>query len=102
MEVESAERFLNLLSSFIQEGGDVIPKFLELPRAATAGFTGDRDDIRDGAPDSDYEYAVYGDGLALLGSPHPREVGGYWIWSPKEGMVRKEASFKMPENHQNL
>lgn len=92
MEVASAERFLSSLSSIIREGGDVMQELMELPRAETVGFTSDQDDIRDGGRDTEYEYAVYRDGLALLGSPRPGKVEGYWIWSPKDGMVREGGS----------
>ena len=88
MEVASAERFLNSLSSIIREDGDIIQEFLELPCAETVGFTSDQDDTGDVGRDPEYEYAVYRDGLALLGSPRPRKVDGYWIWSPKGGMVK--------------
>lgn len=91
MEVASAERFLDSLGSIIREGGDVLQQSLELPRAETAGFTSVQDDTREGRRDAEHDYAVYGDGLALLGSPRPREMDGFWIWSPKNGMVREDA-----------
>ena len=95
MELDSAERFLNSLSSIIREGGEVTQEFLELPRTETVGFTSDRDRIREGPRDLEYEYALYRDGLALLGSPHPREVDVYRIWSPKHGVEGGESDFRL-------
>ena len=95
MELHSAELFLNSLSSIIRGGGEVAQEFLELPRSETVGFTSDRDGIREGPRGSEYEYAVYRDGLALLGSPHPQKVDGYRIWSPKGGMESGASDFRL-------
>ena len=95
MELHFAQRFLEELSSMIREGGEVTQEYIELPRTGTVGFSSDRDAAREGPSASEYEYAVYRDGLALIGSPHPRKVDGYRIWSPKDGMKSGARDFHL-------
>ena len=95
MELHSAERFLDSLSSIIREEGVVTQDYMELPRSETMGFSGDRHGAREGPRASEYEYAMYRDGLALLGSPHPRKADGYRIWSPKGGMESGASDFHL-------
>jgi hypothetical protein len=86
MEEKSAERFLNSLSAIIRGGRENIPDVLELPRVEPVGFAIDRDDGGVVLPESEYVYALYRDGLALLGSPPPRRIVGHRTWLPKDGM----------------
>jgi hypothetical protein len=86
MEEKAAEGFLNALSAIIRNGRDNLPGSLELPRLDPAGF-GFGDDAADPrSPESEYSYALYRDGLALLGSPPPRRIMGHRTWLPMEGM----------------
>ena len=86
MEVHSAERFLDSLGLMIREGGEVTQEHVELPRTEPVGFSSERGGAREDPRALEYQYAVYRDGLALLGSPHPRKADGYRIWSRKGGM----------------
>ena len=86
IEEKVAELFLNALSDMIRSARADIPPTLDLPSLEPVGFglgDGDADAI---ASAPDYTYALYRDGLALLGKPPPRRTTGYRIWSPKEGM----------------
>lgn len=86
MEEKSAEQFLNSLSAIIRSGRENMPAVLELPRVEPSGFSMDRGEGSDVSPESEYAYALYRDGLALLGSPPPRRIVGHRTWSPEEGM----------------
>jgi len=88
MEETAAETFLNALSTTIRDGRDNLPESLELPRLDPAGFgfSGDKAGLT--SRDSEYRYALYRDGVALLGSPPPRRTAGYRTWLPREGIQR--------------
>ena len=86
MEEKAAERFLNALSAIVRNGRDNIPELLELPRLDPAGFGFGGDDAGLALPEPEYRYALYRDGLALLGSPPPRRIVGHKVWFPREGM----------------
>jgi hypothetical protein len=86
MEEEAAERFLNTLSEIIRDGEDKRPGSLELARIDHVGFGVSGDVGMAESRDSDYSYALYADGLALLASPPPRRMDGYKTWLPREGM----------------
>ena len=86
MEERSAERFLNSLSAIIRSRRENIPAVLELPGVEPSGFAMDRGEVSDVSPESEYAYALFRDGLALLGSPPPRRLVGHRAWSPEEGM----------------
>jgi hypothetical protein len=90
MEETAAESFLNALSTTIRNGRDSLPESLELPRLDPAGFGFGGDEVGLTSRDSEYSYALYRDGLALLGSPPPRRMAGYRTWLPREGMQRGE------------
>lgn len=87
MEEKSAGRFLNALSAIIRDGRENMPATIELPRIEPAGFVVDRDEDRGALSESEYAYALYRDGLALLGSPPPRRIVGHRTWSPEDGML---------------
>lgn len=86
MEEKAAERFLDALSAIIRNGRDNIPDSLELPRIDPIGFAIGGEDAGLTLPASDYTYALYRDGLALLGSPPPSRIVGHKAWFPKDGM----------------
>ena len=87
MEEKAAESFLNALSAIVRNGRDNLPELLELPSLDPAGFGfgGDEAGLRSPAA-SEYRYALYRDGLALLGSPPPSRTVGQRMWIPREGM----------------
>jgi hypothetical protein len=87
MEEKSVERFLNSLSAIIRRDRENMPDTLELPRIEHAGFAIGRDEVDMALPDSRYAYALYRDGLALLGSPPTQRITGYKTWVPSEGML---------------
>jgi hypothetical protein len=86
MEEKAAEVFLNALSAIIRNGRDNLPETLELPRFEPAGFGFGDDAVDLRSPTSKYRYALYRDGLALLGSPPPRRTVGHRMWLPGEGL----------------
>ena len=86
MEENAAERFLNSLSAMIRNGRERIPGELELPVVETVGFRLGQESSDAVAPAAEYAYALYRDGLALIGSPPPRRTIGHRTWSPKDGM----------------
>lgn len=86
MEEKAAEGFLNALSAIIRNGRDNLPEALELPHLDPAGFGFNDDAVDLRSPASEYRYALYRDGLALLGSPPPRRMAGHRMWLPKVGL----------------
>ena len=86
MEEKVTERFLNALSTIIRNGRDNVPDSLELPRIDPVGFAIGGEDTGLTLPASEYAYALYRDGLALLGSPLPRRIIGHKAWFPKDGI----------------
>lgn len=86
MEEKAAESFLNALSAIIRNGRDSFPESLELPRLEPVGFGFGGEEAGLTSRDSEYRYALYRDGLALLGSPPPRRIVGQRTWLPREGM----------------
>jgi hypothetical protein len=84
IEEIAGERFLDALSGMIRAGPERIPETLDLPSGDFIGFsTGDDAARRDGAA---YDYALFRDGLALLGNPPPRRIAGLRIWYPNYGL----------------
>ncbi len=86
MEEKAAEWFLNSLSAIVRNGRENLPDSLELPRINPVGFAIGGEDAGLTSPASEYTYALYRDGLALLCSPPPRRIVGHKEWLPKEGM----------------
>jgi hypothetical protein len=86
MEERAAERFLNALSAIIRNGRENLPDSLELPRVDPVGFGIGGEDAEPTLPESEYTYALYRDGLALLGSPPPRRIARHRAWFPKDGI----------------
>ncbi len=86
MEEKAAVQFLESLSAIIRGGRENPPDALELPRIDPVGFGIGGDEGRLASPDSEYVYALYGDGLALLTSPPPRRIAGHRAWFPTDGI----------------
>ena len=86
MEEKAVERFLNALSAIVRNGRDNLPELLELPRLDHAGFGFGGGEAGLALPEAEYRYALYRDGLALLGSPPPRRMVGHRVWLPREGI----------------
>lgn len=85
IEESAGERFLGALSAMIRGDQAGRPERLELPNFGPQGFgfAGEGPALDGGAPD--YEYALFSDGLALLGTPSRDPIVGSRVWSPKEG-----------------
>ena len=88
IEEKAGTEFLNALSNSIRDRGVGPPETMRLPIVEPTGFalsTGDRAAVVDA--DEPYHYALFRDGLALLGQPfrgRPRDIV---VWSPDVGMV---------------
>jgi hypothetical protein len=86
IEEKVGERFLNTLSAMISTEDRRLPESLDLPSSEFVGLSTEGEGSiarRDGVP---YDYALFRDGLALLGGPPPRRVAGHRIWHPKHGL----------------
>lgn len=87
MEENAASQFLNSLSSIIEGGFDeAMPAILALPSFNPIGFAIEDREDRSATERGDYSFALFRDGLALLGTP-PRRSDGYRIWRPKKGLL---------------
>ncbi|MGB5903882.1 MAG: hypothetical protein WBH00_13620 [Xanthobacteraceae bacterium] len=88
IEEKAGAEFLNALSNAIRDRGVGPPTTMGLPTVEPTGFAlsaGDR--IAGADADEPYQYALFRDGLALLGEPsrwRPRDVV---VWSPERGMA---------------
>jgi hypothetical protein len=86
IEEKAGEQFLNALSALIRSEDRILPETLELSSSDFVGSSIDEGPsmtTRDGVP---YDYALFRDGLALLGGPAPRRIAGHRIWDPKHGL----------------
>ncbi|WP_299176984.1 hypothetical protein [uncultured Brevundimonas sp.] len=86
MEEDAATAFLNTLTRMIAAGSREASGLLELPRTEVAGFSLDGADRRSRIAREDYDYALFGDGLALIAGKPPQRSAGVRIWHPKEGL----------------
>jgi hypothetical protein len=88
IEEKAGAEFLNALTGIIRGGERAIPPTLQLPTFQPIGF---------GLPDSEgrtagreeggeYRYALFRDGLALLGDPFRGRLRDVVVWSPNEGL----------------
>lgn len=80
-------KFLNALSSTIRDGGVGPSATMRLPTAEPIGFALSAED-RAAAVDADktYHYALFHDGLALLGQPFQGRLRDVVVWSPDRGI----------------
>lgn len=82
--------FLDALTGLIQNGPDSMPDMVRLPDLEPAGFGfGDETLARD-RDEGSYQYALFRDGLALLGNPQRGRPRGVLTWAPKEGTAIEE------------
>ena len=85
MEETACRAFLDSLTGIIRAGGDDRPEWLDLPNFDPVGF-GIREDSRDRRADgSDYNYALFRDGLASVADAFRPRKFETRRWSPKEG-----------------
>ena len=88
IEEKAAAEFLNALSTAIRDRAVGLPATMRLPTFEPTGFSlAAEDRIARADEDEPYRYALFRDGLALLGEPfrgRPRDVV---VWSPDEGMA---------------
>lgn len=74
------------LTGIIQDGGRSIPATLPLPSLRPVGFGLGGEAAEGRRDDADYQYALFRDGLALLGDPYRGRPRGTIVWSPKDGV----------------
>jgi hypothetical protein len=86
MEETAGTEFLKSLTGIIQDGGRSIPATLQLPSFGSIGFGLGGEGVGRFRDDADYQYALFRDGLALLGDPNRGRPRGITMWSPKEGV----------------
>jgi hypothetical protein len=86
MEETAGTEFLKSLTGVIQDGGRSIPGTLQLPSFGPIGFGLGGESVGRTRDDADYQYALFRDGLALLGDPKRGRPRGITVWSPKEGV----------------
>lgn len=85
MEETACRAFLNDLTGMIRSGGENLPERLDLPSFDPVGFGMGEGSPGRRADGAEYNYAMFRDGLALLGDPfRPRKLETR-RWSPKEG-----------------
>jgi hypothetical protein len=92
MEEQACKRFLDALSGMIRGDSERIPELLESPRFDPVGFEVSEGAVVIRGPDSGYAYALFRDGLALLGTP-PRRMAGHRTWRPSEGLGPRQLEF---------
>jgi hypothetical protein len=86
MEEQACERFLNALSNIIRSGARDVPRQFELPSLDPVGFGIAEGTVAPRNEDNpNYTYALFRDGLALLGTP-PQRAADQRAWLPKEGL----------------
>jgi hypothetical protein len=83
IEETAGLQFLAHLSAMIT--GERRPERLDLPVFEPVGFGGSSDFLARETASADYDYALFGDGLALLGSPNERSIVGFRRWLPRQG-----------------
>jgi hypothetical protein len=84
---DAGTKFLNALSGIIRGGEQVLPPSLQLPTFQPVGFgPPGGDDFAVDLTDGGYSYALFRDGLALLGDPFRGRPLGVATWTPNEGL----------------
>ncbi|CAN7645269.1 hypothetical protein [Rhizobium leguminosarum] len=88
IEEKAGSEFLNALSNAIRNRAVGLPATMKLPTVEPTGFALSAEDrIARADADEPYQYALFREGLALLGEPfrgRPRDVV---VWSPDGGMA---------------
>jgi hypothetical protein len=88
IEEKAGAEFLNALSNAIRHRGAGLLATMRLPTVEPTGFAlfaGDRATRADA--DEPYQYALFRDGLALLGEPFRGRLCDVVVWSPDGGMA---------------
>lgn len=88
IEEKAGVEFLNALSSAIGGGERQVPGSMDLPTFEPTGFglNGGEPLLR-GEAEEAYQYALFRDGLALLGDAFRGQPSGVVVWSPDGGAV---------------
>ena len=89
IEEKAGTGFLNALSDSISDRGFGPLATMRLPTVEPTGFAlsaGDRVAVAD-ADEESYHYALFRDGLALLGQPFRGRLRDVVVWSPDRGMA---------------
>lgn len=87
IEEKAGAEFLNALTGIIRGGERAIPPTLQLPTYQPIGFgLPDSEGLAVSREGGDYRYALFRDGLALLGDPFRGRLRDVVIWSPNEGL----------------
>lgn len=87
MEESAGIAFLQAISGVLEAQTIRDPFTFQLPKINPVGFGSINDDVAEGTGGSDYEYALFRDGLALLANPQRGRPHGVLEWSPKEGVI---------------
>jgi hypothetical protein len=82
---ESGTAFLDELSRMVADGPRLLFDPLGLPSTDIAGFSSGAADQPDQLAEDGYDYALFRDGLALIGSPPPREILDVLVCTPTKG-----------------
>ena len=88
MEETAGATFLNALTSIIQDDRRSIPATFQLPTFEAIGFGIGSESAERTRDDTPYQYALFRDGLALLGAPKLDLPPSSAKWSPREGYSR--------------
>ncbi|WP_085044118.1 hypothetical protein [Ensifer aridi] len=86
MEETACRAFLDSLTGMIRARGDGRPERLDLPSFDPVGFGIGEASRRRRADGSEYNYALFRDGLALVGDPFRLRKFETRRWWPKEGL----------------
>ncbi|MDR6675401.1 hypothetical protein [Xanthomonas sp. 1678] len=88
IEEKSGSEFLNALSSAVSGRSAGLPVAMRLPTVAPAGFAlSALGPIASADADTPYQYALFRDGLALVGDPYRGQPYDVAVWSPDEGIT---------------
>ncbi|UCI05236.1 hypothetical protein [Mesorhizobium sp. B1-1-8] len=86
IERTAGERFLHELSGMIRGGRERQPARLDLPTFNPEGFGFGGEFAAIHPRRGEYEYAMFSDGLALLGTPKRDPIVRSVLWWPKDGV----------------
>ena len=87
IEEQAGVKFLNALSNSIRDRGVGLPATKGLPTFEPIGFALSAEGRTAGAEaDERYHYALFRDGLALLGNPFRGRPRDFVVWSPDGGI----------------
>jgi len=90
IEERAGIAFLKALTNMLGPQAVRFPSSLQLPEFVPAGFGTINDDLSSDTPRDAYNYALFRDGLALLGDPQRGRTVGVLEWSPKAGVAMQD------------